>query len=204
MAVKSTEKATTTTAAKKTTTRKTTTKKEIPEVVVETEVPVVEEPVEKKEIKPKRKFSDTDGILCRSVTSGKLIMVGKKTGMKYEWGDYGREYEVEYRDLVIAVRTRASFVFGPLFIIEDEDFLDEFPIVKKFYDESYNIDELDAIIDLPTSEMKKALLALPPGATNNFKSLAAKAVVEKRLDSLEKIRLLDEMFGINLMLMSEG
>ena len=201
MAVKSTEKATTTT--KKTTTRKTAAKKEAPVTSVEVETTEVKEPVKKK-AKPKRVFSETDGILCRSVTSGKLIMVGKKTGMKYEWGDYGREYEVEYRDLVIAVRTRSSFVFSPLFIIDDADFLEEFPIVKKFYDDSYNIDELDAIIDLPVDEMKQAIAALPPGATYNLKSLAAKAVVDKRLDSLEKIRLLDDLFGINLMLMSEG
>jgi len=200
MPVKSVEKTTTT---KKTTTRKTQAKKTVKEPDIEKDVVLESEPVTDK-IKPKHKFEETDGILCRSVTSGKLIMIGKKTGMKYEWGDYGREYEVEYRDLVIAVRTRAGFVFNPLFIIEDEDFLEEFPIVKKFYEESYNIDELDAIIDLPLKEMKKALLALPPGATHNFKSLAAKAVVDKRLDSLEKIRLLDEMFGINLMLMSEG
>ena len=154
--------------------------------------------------KVKREFKETDGILCRSVTSGKLIMVGRKTGMKYEWGDYGREYEVEYRDLVIAVRTRSDFVFGPLFIIEDDDFLEEFPIVKKFYDESYNVDELNEIIHLPVEEMKMKLCTLPPVAEKNFLSLAAKAVTEKKLDSLEKIRTLDEMYGINLMLLSEG
>lgn len=169
-----------------------------------------EEVSEKKEVKKatpkkvKREFKDTDGILCRSVTSGKLIMVGKKTGMKYEWGDYGREYEVEYRDLVIAVRTRSDFIFGPMFIIENEDFLNEFPIVKKFYDESYRVDELEHIIDLPVKEMKIKLLSLPPVAEKSFQSLAAKAVTEKRLDSLEKIRMLDEMYGLNLMLLSEG
>lgn len=197
MAGKSMAKATTTS-------KKSTSKKEESVATVKTEEVVVTEPVkEKVKVKPKREFNETDGILCRSVTAGKLIMVGKKTGMKYEWGDYGREYEVEYRDLVIAVRTRSGFVFNPFFIIEDEDFLEEFPIVKKFYDESYKTHELDAIIDLPVDEMKKAILALPPGATQNFQSLAAQAVVDKRLDSLEKIRLLDEMFGINLMLMSE-
>ena len=187
-------------------TAKATTKDKVEEVAVET-VEKEEKPkraVKKAPKKVKREFKETDGILCRSVTSGKLIMVGKKTGMKYEWGEYGREYEVEYRDLVIAVRTRSDFVFGPLFIIEDDDFLEEFPIVKKFYDESYNVDELNAILNLPLIEMKNRLLELPPVAVKNFQSLAAKAVIEKQLDSLEKIRALDEMYGINLMLLSEG
>lgn len=173
------------------------------ETVVEVETPVVEEKPKEVEIKKKREFKETDGILCRSVTPGALYMIGKKTGMLYEWNAYGHEYEVEYRDLVIAVRTRSDFVFGPMFIIEDEDFINEFKIVKKFYEESYNNTDLEHIITLPTQEMKDAILALPPVAKENFKSMAATAVREKRLDSLEKIRLLDEMFGIDLRLLSE-
>lgn len=160
-----------------------------------TEEPKVETPVVKK---PKREFKETDGILCRSVTPGGLYMVGKKTGMLYEWNDYGHEYEVEYRDLVIAVRTRSDFVFGPLFIIEDEDFIDEFAIVKKFYEESYNDADLQKIIKMPTEKMKKAIMALPPRAKENMKSIASSAVADGSLDSLEKIRVLDELFDINL------
>ena len=160
------------------------------------ETKVVEEPIVVE--KPKKEFRETDGILCRSVTPGGLYMVGKKTGMMYEWNNYGDEYEVEYRDLVIAVRTRSDFVFGPLFIIEDQDFIDEFPLVKKFYDESYNDTDLMNIIMMPTDEMKDAILALPPRAKDNIKSIASTAVANKTLDSLEKIRVLDELFDVNL------
>ena len=166
---------------------------------------VVEEPKieEKEEVIMKREFKETDGILCRSVTPGKLVMVGKKTGMKYIWNEYGHEYEVEYRDLVIAVRTRSKFVFGPRFIIEDQDFIDEFNLVKKFYDESYNIADLENILILPANEMKTAIEALPPEAKKNFKNIASTAVQDKTLDSLEKIRILDDLFGIELKLLSE-
>lgn len=173
-----------------------TTAKVTPEPKVEVQV---EEVVEK----PKKEFKETDGILCRSVTPGALYMVGKKTGMLYEWNAYGHEYEVEYRDLVIAVRTRSDFVFGPLFIIEDQDFIDEFPLVKKFYDDSYNTQDLENIINLSPEDMKKTISALPPRARENFKSIASTAVREKRLDSLEKIRILDDVFGIDLKLLTE-
>jgi hypothetical protein len=151
----------------------------------------------------KREFKETDGILCRSVTPGGLYMIGKKTGMLYEWNAYGHEYEVEYRDLVIAVRTRSDFVFGPLFIIEDQDFIDEFPIVQKFYDESYTDSDLKDIIKLPVDEMKKAIDALPPRAKENFKSIASTAVDNGTLDSIEKIRVIDEQFGLNLKVLTK-
>lgn len=154
-----------------------------------------------KEVAPKKKFAETDGILCRSVTPGGLYMIGKKTGMKYEWGEYGREYEVEYRDLVIAVRTHSDFVFAPYFIIEDEDFIAEFPIVQKFYDDSYNISDLNKILNKTTKEMVKAITALPPGAKNSFKSIASTKVNDGELDSIEKIKAIDEIFGTNLLLL---
>lgn len=176
----------------------------VDEPILETKT-VEKEVTEKPKIvkKKKREFKETDGILCRSVTTGGLYMIGKKTGMVYEWGEYGREYEVEYRDLVIAVRTRSAFVFTPYFIIEDEDFIEEFPILKKFYDESYNMSELDRIIDYPLDMMKNAIAALPPAALKNFQNMASTAVRSGRLDSLEKIRALDEIFGIDLKLLTE-
>ena len=152
----------------------------------------------------KKEFKDSDGILCRSVTPGKLVMVGKKTGMKYIWNNYGHEYDIEYRDLVVAVRTRSKFVFGPLFIIEDEDFINEFNIVKKFYDNSYNLADLNEILEMPVEEMKNAILALPPGAKKNFQNIASTAVQGGTLDSLTKIRVIDEIYGIELKLLVEG
>lgn len=173
---------------------------EVVEAVEVKEVPVKEEV---KEVKPtKREFKETDGILCRSVTSGGLYMVGKKTGMLYEWNAYGHEYEVEYRDLVIAVRTRSDFVFGPLFIIEDEEFIEQFPIVKKFYDDSYSASDLAKILNLPIPEMEREIAALPPSAKKNFQSVASTAVREGRLDSLKKIDTIDEIFDIDLRLLS--
>lgn len=161
------------------------------------------ETVEEVKVQPKKKFQETDGILCRSVTEGMLFFIGKKTGMLYQWNGYGSEYEVEYRDLVIAVRTRASYIFNPLFIIEDEDFLEEFPIVKKFYDESYDVTEIKNILYMPLEEMKKAIVALPKGALKTLQNMASTEIMNKNLDSVQKIKYLDEIFGTELLLLTE-
>lgn len=157
----------------------------------------------KKAQKEKKVFQETDGILCRSVTEGGLFFVGKKTGMLYQWNEYGAEYEVEYRDLVIAVRTRSDFIFTPYFIIEDEDFIEEFPVVKKFYDESYDVTEIKSILYLPFEDMKRAVTALPKGALKTLETMVSTEVSNKNLDSVQKIRYFDEIFGTELLLLTE-
>ena len=157
----------------------------------------------KSKAKTKREFKDTDGIMCRSVVEGRLLFVGEKAGMLYQFYGYGAEYEIEYRDLVIAVRTRSPYIFNPYFIIEDEDFLEEFPVVKKFYEDSYDVKELKNILYMPLEDMKNAIVALPKGALSTLQSMASTEVSNKTLDSIQKIRYLDEVFGTELLLLTE-
>ena len=60
--------------------------------------------------KEKKKFQQSDLIMCRSVTTGGLFLEGSKTKQLYQWNDYGDESEVEYRDLVAEVRLKSNFV----------------------------------------------------------------------------------------------
>ena len=145
-----------------------------------------------------KKFDATDGILCRSVIQGGLYMEGQKTNMTYSWMDYGDTSEVEYRDLVAEVRSKSRFVFNPWFIIEDEDFLAEFPSVKDFYDRSYTVKDLKKILDLPANQMIVEIEKLPKTAQESIKSIAAKQVSTGVLDSVSKIKALDKYFGTDL------
>lgn len=183
--------ATTTTTRKRTTTPKTETPKKV-------------SPVEKETVKVEKKvFDDSDGIVCRSVAQGGLFMEGAKTHMLYEWMDYGDKTQVEYADLASAVRVKSSFVFSPLFIVEDEDFIEAFPQLKKFYTENYTIQDLEAILRLPEKKMIEEVSALPKTAIESLKVIAASAITDGTLDSVKKIKALDELFGTNLNLIAE-
>ena len=163
-----------------------------------------EEEVTVKEAKPKKKvFSQNDGINCRSVVQGSLYMQGLKTEMIYSWTDYDDVSEVEYRDLVVAVRSKSKFIYNPWIIIEDEDFLNEFPQLKKFYDESHSVKELRQILDMPVDQMTAAIEKLPSGAFESLKSIAAKQVSNGILDSVSKIKALDNLFGTDLNLIGQ-
>ena len=155
------------------------------------------------EAKPKKKkFDASEKIACRSVTDGILNMEGMKSKNLYTWREYGDIEYVEYADLVAEVRSKSSFLFNPWFIVDDDDFVNEQSQLKKFYTESYTVKELRNILQLPVAEMVATINALPSSAVNNMKSLAAAAISNGTLDSVKKIKALDEIFGTDLNLLA--
>ena len=157
-----------------------------------------EQPVKK----AKKKFEQTDYIMCRSVITGGLYLEGSKTKQVYTWTEYGDETEIEYRDLVPEVRQRTDFVFGPRVIVEDDDFIEEFPQLKQFYAQYYSVKELGDILDLPVNQMAKKILELPKGAKDSIRNLAASKINTGQIDSVQKIKKLDEVFETDLEFLS--
>lgn len=169
---------------------------------------VNEETVDEKEDEviietPKKKFEQTDGVMCRSITNGLLNMIGQKTGIQYRWFDYGDETEVEYRDLVAEVRARNASVFDPRIIIEDDDFLDEYPQVRNYYTKEYNVQDLQQILAMSPDAMKAAILDLPKTVLPNLKNLVGTQITTGQLDSVKKIKILDELLDTDLNFLSE-
>lgn len=164
----------------------------------EEEMPKKEEISKKEETPKKKEFKDSDGVKCRSVVSGNLFVEGLKTKMIYTWTDYGDETEMEYRDIVAAVRSRDKSVYEPRFIVEDKDFLAEFPALEKFYSDRFTTKDIKAILNMPINEMLEAIEKLPNGAVDSLKTIAAKQVASGELDSINKIKALDKLFGTDL------
>jgi len=161
---------------------------------------VVETVVEKREAK---KFEATDGIPCRSITSGGLYMSGIKSHIMYEWSDNGDVTEVEYQDIVAAIRSNVSYISKPYFIIEDEDIIAQFPQLNKIYASMYSFKDLrDVLTELSPKSMKTTILSLPDGAKESIKNIASQMISNGTLDSVQKIKILDEIFDTELMLMT--
>ena len=160
----------------------------------------VETVVEKKP----RKYEATDGIPCKSITPGGLYMEGIKSHILYEWADNGDVTEVEYQDLVAAIRSNVSYIHKPYFIIEDEDIVAQFPQINKIYESMYSIKDLKEVLtDLSPRDMKATILTLPEGAKESIKHIASQMISNGSLDSVQKIKFLDEIFDTRLMLMTE-
>ena len=151
----------------------------------------------------KREFAQSDGVLCASITHGALNVEGTKTGMIYRFADYGDETEIEYRDLVGMIRSKDKAVFEPRFVVVDEDFIAEYPAIKKFYDDEFSLQNIKEILSLPDNKMIEEIKKLPSGALNSLKSIAAEQVYTGEIDSVRKIKALDSVFGTDLNLLGE-
>lgn len=73
----------------------------------------------KEEKKVTKTYGPNDGIPCKSITQGGLYMPGLKSNILYTWVDSGDVVEVEYQDLMAAIRSNNGYVMRPLFVIED-------------------------------------------------------------------------------------
>lgn len=172
------------------------------EIVTENEVVETEETVEEivaPVVKQPRKFEAMEGVMCRSIVDGVLVMGGIKSNNFYKWADTNDVAEVEYQDLVSAVRSNTKYVFAPFFIIEDEDFLAQFPQVQKVYDSMYTTKDLKEILSLSVPAMMDAINTLPSGSKDNLRDIAGKMVLNGQLDSVQKIKALDEFYNTNFL-----
>ena len=149
---------------------------------------------------PKKKFEQTDGVMCRSITNGLLNMIGQKTGIQYRWFDYGDETEVEYRDLVAAIREHTKDVFEPRFIIQDDDFLAKYDTVQLRYGELYTPADIEQVLSMPPSQMETMIKKMPVGAQNALRDLASRKIDSGEFDSINRVRVIDSFFGTQLVL----
>lgn len=169
------------------------------EVTVETEV---EKPQPKATSKPKvRKFEPTEIIRCRSVCYGELILEGYKTKMLYTWANCGDYADVEYQDLQALQSRKSAFLTKPLLIIEDEDLVEQWGSMLKPIYEKIEEADMESLLQLTPSQLKKKLKGLPEGFKESIKTMAAAKIVSGELDSLNRIKAIDEVLGTELMSM---
>lgn len=146
-------------------------------------------------------FAPEDLISCRSMVSGQLFIEGARSHILYIFADYNDVNDIEYRDLIYMVRTYGNKnIYEPRIIIEDEDFIKQNPKLKELYASMYTNGDLIEIIGLPISQMISTIKALPIGCKNALKGIAATMIDNGSLDSIQKIKALDEIFGTDMLI----
>ena len=167
------------------------------EVVSEETTVATESKAAKKTV---RKFAPDELIVCRSITFGELLLTGKKSKLLYSWANYGDTTEVEYQDLQALKSTRSSYLFKPRFIIEDEELVEQWG--KDFGDIYKNIEDIDAedLLKLPVAQLRSKLKKASKGVQLAVKNIAGDKILNGSLDSLAKIKAIDEILGTDLKL----
>ena len=171
------------------------TKKEV--VSEETEIIQDAKPEVKK---TPRKYAPDEMVTCRSITYGELLLTGTKSKLLYSWANYGDTTEVEYQDLQALKSTRSSYLFKPRFVVEDEELVAQWG--KDFSDMYKNIVDVDVedLFKLPVSQFKSKLKKAPKGVQQAVKNIAGEKIMNGTLDSLTKIKAIDEVLGTDLKL----
>lgn len=161
-----------------------------------------ENATEKKTNVEKKKFASDDRIPCKSVLSGKTHLIGKRTNMIYTFLGRSDTIGIEYQDLVAEVRAGTKLLFYPMIVIEDQDFINEFPKLKEFYKKLYPVTDLKKLLKRPIQEIQAILPNLPIGVIDSMKSVAADMVRNGELDSISTIRALDGAWGTDLAILT--
>lgn len=173
--------------------------------IITDEVESVESETTVKETKksmPKtpRKYAPDDQITCRSLTYGELLLTGPKSKLLYSWANYNDTTGVYFEDLQALRSTRSSYLFRPRIIIEDEELVEQWG--KDFNDLYGSIIDMDVeeIFKLPVGKFKTALKKAPKGVQQAVKNIAGDKIMNGSLDSLAKIKAIDEVLGTDLKL----
>lgn len=145
-------------------------------------------------------FKDTDLIPCISVTNGKLVAVGARSNNKYTWSGMGEVEQIEYRDLVAMVTAHSPLVFKPRFIIQDDKFLAKYDNISNFYGELYTPEDIRAVLSLPATQLEATIRKMPVGAQDALKGLAIRMIEQGELDSIQRIKVIDSIFGTQMLL----
>lgn len=154
----------------------------------------------KKEIKKDVKtFKEDEGILCKSITRGELIYIGKKSNTKYIFSNYDDTCEIEVRDLNSLKSSKSAYLYDPLFVIEDEEFLSQpkWKDIREMYDQAV-ANDINEIIDKPIGQFKQIISQLNKGYKEALAREVATRIHEDNFDSLSKIKAIDEICGTDL------
>ena len=154
---------------------------------------------EKPAVKSTKKFNASDTIPCRSVTYGELVLLGYKSKLLYTWANSGDVTYVEYQDLQALQSRKSKFLTEPLFIIEDEDLAAQWSSMLKPIYSKIQEEDLEELLGLSPAKLKSRLQNSPEGIQKSIKSMAAAKIASGELDSINKIKAIDEALGTELL-----
>ena len=170
------------------------------ETIITEDIESAEQEVKKPATKTPRKYAPDELIPCRSVTYGELLLTGTKSKLMYVWANYNDVTEVEFQDLQALKSIRSSYLFRPRFVIEDEELVEEWgKDFKDMYSKIVSVD-VEEMFNLPLGKFKTALKNAPKGVQQAVKNIAGEKIMNGSLDSLAKIKAIDDVLGTDLKL----
>jgi hypothetical protein len=145
-----------------------------------------------------KKINLNKDILCKNLTSSKLIFRSKKTGYEVTWTNHGDEQYVDAKELVDMRSSQPKFLEKPWLYIEDDSMVEHLGLTTLYKQISSAIDT-DKIFAMKPIEMKKVVAGLPEELRKSVRDEARKAIKNGNLDNLRSIQILQKELKVNLL-----
>ncbi len=160
----------------------------------------VEKEIKKPVAKATHKYEPDEQVFCRSITYGELLITGPKSKLLYSWANYGDVTPVEYQDLQALRSIRSAHLLKPRIIVEDDELVAQWGSdFSNLYDKIIDVD-VEKLFNLPLGKFKTALKNSPKGVQQAVKNIAGEKIMNGSLDSVAKIKAIDEILGTDLKL----
>lgn len=160
------------------------------------------QPTDVTEVNTKKEYQPYDLIPCESLVNGTLYYLSPKSNQMYEWANNGDIRDVSYEDLLSMKQSHSQILYRPCIMIKDAKLLAEprwrdIDTLYKGYD-ILSLADAEKIIGLDPNSLKKALEKLNPAMRIVICDTATDMIEKGTLDSIQKIKVIDEICGTEL------
>lgn len=152
-----------------------------------------------KEEEPKRKVVvDKNRLIpVMNITNHTLVYQSRKTGAEWSWGLYGDTEYIEMQELLTMRSSQRRFLDEPWILIMDDEAVSYLGL-EKMYDKMVHPDNIDSVFNMGRDQFKEVLDTAPKGIAQLIVSRAKAKVDDGTLDSVQKIKAINEKFGTHL------
>jgi hypothetical protein len=132
-----------------------------------------------------------------NITNGSLIYQSKKTGLEVKFEQYGDIEYLEVGELLTMRSGQRRFLDEPWILIMDNEVV-EYLGLEKLYKKLENPQNIDRIFAFDNEQFKAVVENAPRGYAQLIVSRAKAKLKDGSLDSVAKIKVLEERFKVEL------
>lgn len=160
---------------------------------------------ELKKNKPEvEKYTGSQYIDVKSVTQGSLSYFDTRTGMRWEWNEYGAIQRMTTNEIIAMHASYPDYLTTPLVVIEDEEILRKLNIDKFYNNKNFEVSKnLNNFFNLSFNEMKDCIDEIGEDVKDNIKVLALEKYKNKEITDLNLIKFLKENLNLDLSLFED-
>lgn len=175
-------------------------RKEEERIRLEEEKKRKEEEEKAKAVKTEKDYKPDEMILCRSVWAGTNHFFGRHTRITYSFRGMNDVRPVEYQDLKASLLAHDSSIYNPDFVIEDENLLNDphWEEIKHIYEDMFDENDINKVLNLPTRDFEKAFRQLPKIAQRTIVTIVASQIEDGTFEQYNKARIIDKVCGTRL------